>query len=554
MPAANRSFRVFVLRMGPLMALFLAPAWGVSASLPSSPESYLRQAARVRQATDRPWVPEAGQLGNLRHLQITAADCVVRVVSGSENRVFPGTRDVIVVERSRVLDANPNEQPAPRDVVLATNRAQACPGVGTCGVSITSVTHAPGTRLAGAVCFTVQLATAHDLLLGGDGLSVLADRVRQPALRIALNPSARLRVWLEQVDIGLLSIDANAPARVGGNGRVDFLRAGSSNGRSVMFLQDFRAHHVGVSSTTTGTRWSIRIDADTTAGYYQPARAPGDIAKGYGIEIEGPINRLEVPAGHVDPHPLTEATRMATRALREEVLGQAGPASELPASDPTLPVAAVAVAALPDDARERVASVVARYLPSSVRITNVALWKQGGRLEGVAPDATSARDVLRLLENSGEFTHVSHGSSTPRDGGQAFAVQMTFSCDVPGEASVCPAADPAIPGAYSETQIRDAIEDLLGPLVTVQSVRLSGGSIRLKAIAPNELEARAGLERLRQRTEFFRLSISTLGHSDGGSASELSATLKLTCVVPPKPDGICTPRTPALPGSGAASE
>jgi hypothetical protein len=447
MPIPTGSNRRFVPLFGALMSMLAMPLFGESTSLPSSPESYLTRAARIRQAIDRPWVPDAGQLGNLRHVQITAPDCIVRVVSGSENRVFPGTRDVIVVEGSRVLDAEPNEQPTPRDVVLATDRAHACPGIGSCGVSITSVTKASGSVGTGTECFTVQLATAHDLLLGSDGLSLLVDRVRQPTLRIHINPSSRLRLWLEQVDIGLLSIDANAPVRVGGNGKVDFLRAGSSSGGSAMYLHDFHARHVGVSATTTGTRWSVRIDADTEAGYYQPARAPGAIAKNYGIEILGPVNRLSVPVGHVDPHPLTESTRIASRELREDVLGRAGSVPDLPASDAALPSVAISSTAFPEEPRERVARVVARYLPASVRLTDVALWKQGGRLEGVAPVATPPIDVNRLLMDSGEFTYVRAGVSKPRDGGQAFSAQLSFACDVPGEQSICPAADPATPDA-----------------------------------------------------------------------------------------------------------
>jgi len=50
--------------------------------LSSSPQSYLEQAQQVRQSLDRPWAPVEGRLGNLRHVQITAQDCVVRVVSG----------------------------------------------------------------------------------------------------------------------------------------------------------------------------------------------------------------------------------------------------------------------------------------------------------------------------------------------------------------------------------------------------------------------------------------------------------------------------------------
>ncbi|MFZ2236319.1 MAG: hypothetical protein WAV67_08085 [Dokdonella sp.] len=543
-----------MLQPGVLMALLALPFWATSASLPSSPESYLNQAARVRQSIDRPWAPEAGQLGNLRHLQITAPDCVVRIVSGSENRVFPGTRDVVVVERSRVLDTNPNEQPPPRDVLLAIDPAQACPRVGSCGVSITPVRRSTDNFVTGAVCFTVQLATAHDLLLGGDGLSILVDQVRQPALRIRLNPSADLRVWLEQVNIGLLSIGANAPARVGGSGKIDFLQVSSSDGGSRMFLQEFHASQVGISTTTTGTQWAIRIDADTRAGYYQPARAPGPIAKNYGIEIEGLIDHLDVPVGQVDPQPLSEATRIATRALRGEVLKRAGPAPAIPAFSATLPSAKVAAEALSEDPSERVARVVARYLPASIRITKVALWKKGGRLEGMAPDPASAREVARLLTDSGEFTHVGGRGSIPRDGGHAFSVQLSFACEVPGQPSVCPAGDPAASGAYTEAQVRGAIESLLGPLVTVREVRLDGGKIHLKAGAPNEIEAAAALERLSQRKEFFSLSTSMHGRSDNGSSADIRAILRLTCATPPKADGICTSRTPSMRGASAVLE
>jgi hypothetical protein len=522
-----------------LLLLLMLPLCGASAVLPSSPESYLSQAARVRQSTDRPWAPEVGQLGNLRHLQITAPDCVVRIVSGTENRVFPGTRNVVAVERSRVLDANPNEQPVPRDVVLATDYAHACSGPGSCGVSVTSVTSAP--KLDGAACFTVQLATAHDLLLGGDGLSVLVDHVHQPVLRIGINPSYRLQLWLEQVNIGLLSISANASVRAGGNGQIDFLQASSSNGASKMFLQDFDAQNVFVSTTTTGTQWAIRIGADTNAGYYQPARAPGAIAKNYGIEIDGAVDRLEVPASNVDPRPLSDATRIATRTLREEVLAHAGAAPLIPASDSTLPLATVAAAKLPDDPRERLASIVARYLPASIRITNIALWKKGGRLEGIAPDTASVRDVERLLTDSGEFIYVSGGGGTPRDGGQAFSTQLHFACEVPGQTSACPAGDPAAGGAYSEAQVRDAINTLLTPAITVLSVRLNGDTINMEATAPNEAEARAGLERLRGQPGFFRLSTSTYGPSRNNLPSSMGATLKLNCTVPPKPDGVCIP-------------
>lgn len=445
-----------------------------------------------------------------------------------------------MIERSRVLDADPHEQPAPRDVVLATDAAQACAGPGSCGVSVTPVTQALAVGRDTSVCFTLQIATAHDLLLGGNGLSVLVDRVRQPALRIAFNPGARQRLWLEQVDLGLLSIDANAPVRAGGNGRVDFLGGSSSNSASAMFLHGLQARHVGITATTIQTQWSIRIGAYTQAHYYQPARAPGALAAKYPIEIDGPIERLAVPAGSVDAHPLSDATREAARTLRDYVIALAGPVPTLPGADPALPTASAVAAALPPNPRQRVADVVARYLPASIRITEVALWKDGARLEGIAPDAATARNVVRLLTDSGEFTAVGGGGGIPRDGGHAFSTQLYFSCSAPGQPSICPAGDPAAAGTYSERQVRQAVVDAFGPTVTLGALRLDGVTITLQAVAPSQAEARAALERLGQASGLFRTSTSTHSAS-GASPSEIGATLKLVCAVPPKPDGICRP-------------
>lgn len=135
--------------------LTLSPTFASAqgATLPSLPDTYIDQAARVRRSHDRPWLPDAGQLGNLRHLQIRAADCVVRVVSGTENRVFPGTRGVAVVEESRVLDRDPDERPTPRDVVLVPDSEPACQGPGSCGVSVTRVTRASAVSESGAGLF-----------------------------------------------------------------------------------------------------------------------------------------------------------------------------------------------------------------------------------------------------------------------------------------------------------------------------------------------------------------------------------------------------------------
>lgn len=198
----------------------------------------------------------------------------------------------------------------------------------------------------------------------------------------------------------------------------------------------------------------------------------------------------------------------------------------------------------PDLYRERVAQVVARYLPASIRITDVALWNQGGRLEGIAPDAASARDIVRLLTKSGEFTYVSGGGGSPRDGGYAFSTQLHFSCDAPGQPSECPAGDPAQSAAYSEAQVRDSLRVLLGPAVALRDVHLDGVTIEMKADAASEADARAALERIRQQTGLFRLSISGYGPPRSGSPTVITATLTLTCAVPPKPDGICTVQSP----------
>ena len=515
--------------------------------LPSSPDFYLEQAQKVRQALDRPWLPAQGRLGNLRHVQITAKNCVVRVVSGNENRVFPGTQPVIVVEGSRVLDADQNEQPVPRDVVLAPDMAQACPGMGTCGLSITPVTDAALTtaesRNLGAVCFTLQLASGHDMLVGGEGLTLLIDRLHQPALRLSVNPSYRQRIWLEDVELGLLAISANAAVRLGGSGSVDFLVAASSNSASVMYLHQFRARHVGVSTTTTGTHWSIRIDSNTRqAGYYQPARAPGKIAELYSIEIDGPLERLEIPAGSVFPAALTQATRVAASTLYKDVMDRAGPAPLLGASDPELRSAVELAAALPRNASQRVADVVRGYLPASIQITEVALWKDGGRIEGHAPDAATAAQVAGQLESSGEFTFVSGGKGIEKDGVYVFSTVVGFSCAAPGQPSTCPAGDPTTPGTYSERQVRAELERLLGPTVSVRDVFLNGIKISLEAQAASEPEARAALDRI--KSAMFHQSTSQYGPPQSGAPVEITATLTLICAVPPKPDGICLAASP----------
>lgn len=533
-----------------LAMLFAVPAFAEAGLLPDSPELYQDQTQRVRRLVDRPWDPEAGQLGNLRMLHIRADDCAVRIVSGSENRVFPGTRKVYVVENSRVLDDDPDETPAPRDVILAPEVGQACAGMGSCGVSTAWATRAPGTGSGDAACFTVQLASAHYLLLDGDNLVLLADRVRQPWLRIAVNPGPNVRLWFEDVDIGAMTFSVNAPVRIGGTGRVDYLGGSSSNGGSAMYLHEFDAPHVGVSTTTTGTQWSVRTGKDIDASYYQPARAPGKLAEGYTIEIDGPLDLLEVPASRVNPVPLRESTRAAARALRDDVLRRVGPTPTLH-SDGNWPTPAEAIARLPSDARDHVVKVLSRYLPATTRITHVTLPKPGeGRIEGFAPDHAAVDEIARRLTASGEFVHVRTGSTRAAEkDGQPFAADMYFSCDVPGQPSVCPAGDPRAKGAYSEMQVIEFFEALLGPNVTLHDARLEGRNIFVEAYSASESEAKAALERIGAQKGFFRTSHTGIGPDRNRPLTNIRAKLELTCPRPPTMDGICSIRSSAQPPS-----
>ena len=58
---------------------------------------------------------------------------------------------------------------------------------------------------------------------------------------------------------------------------------------------------------------------------------PGKLAELYPIWIDGPVSALKVPAGRVNPMPLTSALRDETRALQQDVMGLAGPRPVLPA-------------------------------------------------------------------------------------------------------------------------------------------------------------------------------------------------------------------------------
>lgn len=190
-----------------LVALVCAPlALAHAATLDVTPDTLIERANLLRDARERPWDPATGRLGNLRHVHIIANDCTVRVVSGAENRLFLGRGTFQIADTTYSADRHGSSRPRPYDVTIsAAQGASAVPRVGADNT---------------AVCFTLQLATAHELLLRGDNLKVLFDRVDLPVLRMSLNPSHGMKLWFHEARLGLLSVSSNASVVAGGTGQV----------------------------------------------------------------------------------------------------------------------------------------------------------------------------------------------------------------------------------------------------------------------------------------------------------------------------------------------
>ena len=289
--------RLAALALGGLLA-----GTALATPLPDTPTTLMEKSRLMRESRDRPWDPASGLLGNLRRVHLVADGCTVRIVSGPDNRLL-GPRDgVRVNDESHGANEPRNVQ---RDITLTARSER-------------------GALPRGSVCATLQVASTDDFIISGNDTAVLFDRVELPSMRIFLNPSSPLRVWFQDVRMGHLSITSNANALVGGTGQAQWLVLDSSQPATAMFFHDKEARHVGVSATTTRPRFSIRIGPGTDAGYYQPARAPGDLARLYPIWIDGAVSALSVPAGHVDPMPLTPAIRNEARSLRDEVLAPPG--------------------------------------------------------------------------------------------------------------------------------------------------------------------------------------------------------------------------------------
>ncbi|AOG23467.1 fimbrial assembly family protein [Acidovorax sp. RAC01] len=502
-------------------ALLCATAVHASAApLDVTPETLIERANLLRDARERPWDPDTGLLGNLRNVHIIANDCTVRVVSGPENRLFLGSGTFRVADSSYSGDRQRNAKTRPYDVTIsAATGASAIPRVGADNA---------------AVCFTLQLATAHELLLRGDNLKLLFDRVDLPVLRMYVNPSHGVKLWFHDVRLGLLSVQSNATVVAGGTGQVQWLQLASSQASTALLFHDMEARHAGVTATTTGARFSIRIGADTEAGYYQPARAPGRIALEYPIWIDGPVAALKVPAGRVNPLPMNDEIRNTTRTLRAEVLGLAGPAPSLPAASAgSASPSASSPTPAPISPRQRVADVLQPLLRPGMTLGKVDLWNGGGALEGRAPDEVAVRDFARDLKQSGEVRSAQVARIQRNESGVAeYRVMVNFLCAAPGERSVCL---PAAGSSYTQQQIEAALRPVLAPQVQVAQIELTsdGTRVLVKGRA-SEADARAALERVRTQLPWLEGSSSSMGKD------EFSARFRMACTVPPRSQGICT--------------
>ncbi|MBB6558772.1 hypothetical protein HNP48_001436 [Acidovorax soli] len=502
------------LRTG-LTALALGACLAATAApLPDMPDTLIEKSRLVRESRDRVWDPASGQLGNLRQVRIVAEGCTVRVISGPDNRLI-GPRDMVDVGEDNYI---PGDKTVPRDVVLRMRG----------GAKQQQQQQARGTP-----CFTLQVATADYFLLSGDRATYLFDRVEQPAMRVFFNPSSQLRVWFQDVKMGLLSVESNAGALAGGTGQVQWLKLSSAQSSTSMLFHEVHARHIGVTSLAPRARYSIRIGPDTKAGYYQPARAPGNLAELYPIWIDGPLDALNIPASRVHPMALTPEIRREALALRNEVLGRAGPSPALPSSPgPAALVPSPPVATAP---RQLVADGFRPYLPPGVELASVNLHKAGGAMEGTAPDVATVRTLVQSLGRSPDVVYTQLAFTRPQGAQVAFRVLFDLACQAPGEPSICLSGSNSGNGsAYTEEQIRGELLPLLGPQVDLTRLQLREGGVVLLEGRASDADARAALARVREQAPWLRGSSSGIGNGS------FSARMVLVCQAPPpRQGGIC---------------
>lgn len=482
-----------------------------AAPLPDMPDTLIEKSRLLRESRDRVWDPASGQLGNLRQVRIVAEGCTVRVISGPDNRLI-GPRDMVDVGEDNYL---PGDKTVPRDVVLRMRGGA----------------QQQQQQARGMPCFTLQVATADYFLLSGDRATYLFDRVEQPAMRVFFNPSSQLRVWFQDVKMGLLSVESNAGALAGGTGQVQWLKLTSTQRSTSMLFHEVHAQRIGVSSLTPGARYSIRIGPNTKAGYYQPARAPGNLAELYPIWIDGPLEALNIPASRVHPMALTPEIRREALALRDEVLGRAGPRPATPSPDPATLAPGAPVAIAP---RQLVADGFRPYLPPGVELASVDLHKAGGAMEGTAPDVATVRTLVQSLGRSPDVVHTQLAYTRPQGAQVAFRVLFDLACQAPGEPSICLPGSGSSSSAYTEEQIRGELLPLLGPRVDLTRLQLREGGVVLLEGRASDADARAALARVREQAPWLR------GSSSGVGNSSFSARMVLACQAPPpRQGGIC---------------
>ena len=473
----------------------------IAAPLAETPDTLVETSRLLRESRERVWDPASGQLGNLHVANIVADGCTVRILSGPDNRLLGPHDGVQVMARGKHTDG-PGSYAQDVDLKVGADPVAAARGI---------------------ACLTLQVATVDQILVRGHGATVLFDRVTLPALRVYLNPSVPLKVWFQDVRLGLLSVSSNASASVGGTGEVQWLKLDSSQSSTAMFFHEMDARHVGVSATTTKPRFSIRIGAGTEAGYYQPAPAPGDTARLYPIWIDGPVQALQVPAGHVDAMPITPAIRREASALRDDVRARVGRIAE-----PAPP--RVDVDATPKSTRQELADILERHLPPGVALTSVELWNAGGALVGTAPDVASVDALVRALGAMPDITSARLAFTEPAKPRTGFRVLFNLACTAPGTASVCL---PGPEGPYSEDQVRAALLPLLGDKVALTGLKLRERNLVLEGRG-TDADINAALERIHRQAKWLWGSSSSVGLGD------FRATFQLACTRPtPSEGGIC---------------
>lgn len=245
------------------------------------------------------------------------------------------------------------------------------------------------------------------------------------------------------------------------------------------------------------------------------------------------MGALDVPAGRVGAMPLSPAVREEARAVRDDVLGRAGPMPPLPV-EPAPAGAAAPAAAEPVSTRQRVADVLAPFLPPGTTLGSVSFSRAGAALEGRAPDEGAVRRFLDELNASGEVRSA-RLATTRKDGNAvAYRLLLTLTCVAPGERSVCL---PGTSGRYSQQQVEDALRPVLGSSVMLERLDLvpsvgNSTMVELEGQAP-DAEIPALLDRLRTQVPWLESSTSSTGKG------RFLTRLRMVCAVPPRPGGIC---------------